>query len=126
MTTTAKHMTGKSSRKVATTKATEQAQAKVTKAKAPAQPKAPKAKAPAKAPAQPKAPKPRGLQGTVVINDPKFVFGAEGSVRRRSWDALAKLPAAQRTLAAYKAAGGLTKYIKRWQAAGVITVKGAA
>lgn len=134
MTTTAKHMTGKSARKIATTKATEAAAAKApVKApkavKAPA--KAPKAKQPTQSPkattAKVKAaPKARGKQGIVTINDPKFVFGGEGSVRRASWDALSKLPAAQRTLAAYKAAGGLTKYIKRWESAGVITVKGAA
>lgn len=104
----AKGMTGKSARKVATTKATEQAKARKTKA-----------------PAKAKEPKARGLQGIVTITDPKFVYGAEGTVRRLSWEALAKLPANGRTLAAYKAAGGRTKYLKRWEAAGAITIKAA-
>lgn len=119
---------GKSARKVATTKATEAAKAKTPakakSAKAPA--KAPAKVKSAKAPAQPKAPKPRGKQGFVTIKDPKFVYGAEGSVRRQSWDALAKLPAKERTLAAYKANGGRTKYLARWEAAGAITIQGAA
>jgi hypothetical protein len=121
-------MAGKSNRKIATTKATEAATASKAKsapavkpatAKAPTAPKAKVAKAPT-------APKARGLQGLVTITDPKFVFGAEGSARRASWDALAKLPAKDRTLAAFKAAGGRVKYLKRWQSAGVITIKGAA
>lgn len=125
-TTTAKGMTGKSARKIATTKATEAAvKAKAPKAKAPAT-KAMKAVVKALAPKAKATPKPRGLQGVVTITDSKFVYGAEGSVRRASWDALAKLPANGRTLAAYKAAGGRTKYLARWVAAGAITIKGAA
>jgi hypothetical protein len=113
----AKGMTGKSARKVATTKATEAA-AKAKTAKAPA--KAKTAKAPAKA-----EPKARGLQGVITITDTKFVYGTEGTERRRSWDALSK-QTGTRTIQRFKELGGRVKYLKRWQAAGVITIKGAA
>jgi hypothetical protein len=104
----AKGMTGKSARKVATTKATEAAA------------KAKTAKAPAKA-----EPKARGLQGVITITDTKFVYGTEGTERRRSWDALSK-QTGTRTIQRFKELGGRVKYLKRWQAAGVITIKGAA
>jgi hypothetical protein len=104
-----------------TATATAKAPAKAArKAKAPA-----KAKTTAKAPAKTKAaPKALGRQGTVTIKDKAFVYGAEGSERRKSWDALTNLKGTK-TLAAYKAAGGKTKYLNRWVAAGAIAIKAA-
>lgn len=71
--------------------------------------------------AQPKA---RGLQGTVTIKDKSFTYGAEGTERRKSWDALANQKGTK-TLAKFKAAGGKVKYLKRWEAQGAIVVKAA-
>lgn len=58
---------------------------------------------------------------TIKILDAKFSFGAEGTVRRKSWDAL-KSQKGTKTLEAYKANGGLRKYIRRWEKMGVIQV----
>lgn len=71
------------------------------------------AKAPAKATPASKTP--------VTIVDKAFVFGAPGTVRRTSWDALAKQKGVK-TVEAYKAAGGATKYLARWEKAGAIKI----
>jgi hypothetical protein len=78
---------------------------------------------PAKAPkADRAAPKADDARNITVV-DKQFTFGAEGTERRRSWDACvatAKRGAGTNTVAAYAAAGGKLKYLGRWAAAGKI------
>lgn len=77
----------------------------------------------AKVPSKAKAPaKTTAAKATAVkILDAKFTFGAPGTVRRTSWDALAKQKGVK-TVEAYKAAGGATKYLARWAKAGAISI----
>lgn len=57
----------------------------------------------------------------ITILDKKFVFGGEGTKRRASWDALATQKG-RKTVTAYKANGGATKYLARWAKAGAIQI----
>lgn len=86
--------------------ATKTRAAKATKAKAPAKVAAKTAKAKATA---------------IKILDPKFVYGREGTVRRKSWDALVTQKGAK-TRESYIANGGKAKYLPRWQKAGAIQI----
>lgn len=65
--------------------------------------------------AAPKADDPRKI--VHLRND--YVFGAEGTARRASWDACVKA----KSVAAYVAAGGKVKYLPRWVAAKVIKLE---
>jgi hypothetical protein len=70
----------------------------------------------AKGNATPKADDPR----SIVHLRKDYVFGAEGTARRASWDTCVK----SKTVAAYLASGGKAKYLPRWVSAGVIKLEG--
>ena len=55
-----------------------------------------------------------------IVADKKFAFGGEGTKRNDSWNALRSLK--RKSVAAYKAAGGQSKYLSRWEKAGYIQV----
>lgn len=55
----------------------------------------------------------------IKIVDKKFVFGAEGSKRRQSWNALKGIKG-KATVGKYLERGGARKYVARWANAGVI------
>lgn len=81
------------------------------KAKAAPKPKTPKVRPNA----APKADDPRKI--VHLRND--YVFGAEGTARRASWDACVKA----KSVADYVSAGGKVKYLPRWVAAKVIKLE---
>jgi hypothetical protein len=62
--------------------------------------------------AAPKADDTRAI--TLLVKD--YVFGKEGTARRKSWDICVK----SNTVAAYIKAGGAAKYLPRWVASKVI------
>lgn len=68
-----------------------------------------------------KATAPKAKATVIKILDSKFVYGAPGTVRRSSWDALATQKGVK-TREAYKANGGKAKYLPRWVKAGVIQI----
>lgn len=60
----------------------------------------------------------------ITLKDKEFVYGGEGTTRRKSWDALAKAfgKNGKATVGEFKENGGAVKYLSRWEGAKAIAI----